>query len=128
MERARSIITYGFNKEEKNLIEVIRIKHKVKKVIYVSNKMGDSVIKDILNEIFIVADEVNLPDQKLLIFDQFSDKDLSVIVDAVRSTIPGHPIMATVTPISINWSLNYLLQHLIQEREEFKLRKMMKNL
>ena len=128
MERVRSIIVYGFDKEDKDLFEVLKIRHKVKKMIYLSNKMGDSVLRDILSEVFNVSDEVNLPDQKLLIFDQFSDKDLSIVVDIVKSTIPGYPIMAEITPISINWSIKYLLQHLIQEREEFKLRKMMKKL
>jgi len=129
MERIRSIVAYGFDKEEKNLLEMLRIRHKVKKIICLSDKMGDSILKNILNEVFIISDEVNLPNEKLLIFDQFSRRDLSIIVDAVKSTIPGYPIiMAEITPISINWSIKYLLQHLIQEREEFKLREMMKKI
>ncbi len=128
MEREKSILAYGFTKDEINLIEVLVIRYKIKKLICISNNMGDSIVRDILSEVFVVSDEVNLPDEKLLMFDQFLDRELSIIVDAVKSTIKGYPIMATITPISINWSLKYLMKHLIQEREEFKLRKMMKKL
>ncbi|MCL2320861.1 MAG: DUF3783 domain-containing protein [Oscillospiraceae bacterium] len=127
MEREKAILAYGFTKEEKNLIGMLKIRHKIKKVIYLSNNMGESKVFDVLNDVFAISNEVNLPEEKLLLFDMFSDKELAIIVDAVKSTIKGYPIMATITPISINWSLSYLMQHLVQEREEFKLRKMMKN-
>ncbi len=128
MEREKSIIAYGFSKEEKYLIEMLKTRHKAKKCIYLTDSLMDSTLNGILNDAFIESDGLKLPKEKILLFDQFSDQEFLVIADIIKNTIKGSPIVETVKSIYINWSFRDLMRHLIQEREEFKLRKMMRNL
>ena len=61
-----------------------------------------------------------LPHEKLLLFNNYKDKELYDLIDSIREIKSTDTILAAVTPTSINWTVSYLLQHLIEEREAYR--------
>ena len=63
-----------------------------------------------------VIEIVDGMDEKAILFNGFSDKEVSASIKKIRSAVKGG-VLAVVTPISRNWSFRYLLGHLLEERE-----------
>ncbi|HAG44131.1 MAG TPA: DUF3783 domain-containing protein [Clostridium sp.] len=86
----------------------------------IKEAMGNSKIKDILSGESKEDNEFTMPLEKTIIFNNFPPQQLQASVKKVRATLESRPILATVTPISINWRFHKLLEHLVEEREQFK--------
>ena len=61
------------------------------------------------------------PEENVVLFNNFSDEELDKIIFFIRDCVDQNPIMAVITPTSIEWTFEYLLKHLIDEREWYKL-------
>ncbi|MGG7164691.1 DUF3783 domain-containing protein [Clostridium ihumii] len=113
------IITYGLDESE---LEILNLKFKDKtsrECIVVKENMSKLKLRDILSE-NIEADEIHeMPKEKVIIFNNFSSGAIQSAVKIVRNNLESKPILASVTPVSINWSFKFLLEHLIKEREQF---------
>lgn len=85
-------------------------------MVVVNNENGGGLIRDLIENQGQPA-KAELPEEKVVIFNGYSDEDLKAGVIAIRSTFPDKPIIATVTDNSYNWAFEYLLvDHLIQDR------------
>nr|WP_246578116.1 DUF3783 domain-containing protein [Clostridium frigoris] len=82
--------------------------------------MGNVTIREVLQDIKKIKVNTELPNEKLLIFSNFEDKELYELIDDIRQIKSSDTILAAVTPTSINWTVNYLMHHLIAEREAYK--------
>jgi hypothetical protein len=59
-----------------------------------------------------------LPEEKVVLFNNFTDGELDKAIKSIRSNKSFKPILAVVTPTSLDWEFHYLLEHLIEEREQ----------
>jgi len=114
------ILTYALSDDE---VEILNKEFEGKvdcSCIVIKEAMGNSKIKDILSGESKEDDEFTMPLEKTIIFNNFPPQQIQASVKKVRAILESRPILATVTPISINWRFHKLLEHLVEEREQFK--------
>ncbi|GAA0121051.1 MAG: DUF3783 domain-containing protein [Clostridium argentinense] len=114
------ILTYGLSDDE---IEILNKEFEGKvdsNCIVIKETMGNLRLKEILNGDFKEDEGFTMPLEKTIIFNNFSSQQLQASVKKVRAILESRPILATVTPISINWKFHKLVDHLVEEREQIK--------
>lgn len=117
MNNNKCMLIYGFTEDEKNIVNSVV---KEPKLIEVTKTMALMTLKDIINGLRIDVVAGNLPDEKVVIFNNYSDEELELSIKALRANSKVRPIMAVVTETSINWTFSDLVKHLIEEREWYK--------
>ena len=116
MEAKKCILVYGLDNEEITNLEKLRFK-----VLQVTPEMTKMKIKDIIAEKEEkVASETKIEGEKILVFNNIPDIQLRTIVELTKKIIKKKPILATVTVTSNEWEFDYLVEHLMEEREWFK--------
>lgn len=118
LDNQKCILAYGLEKEELTELEITK-----NKFILITTEMVDMKIKDLVSGLKFenVADKA-APQEKVLIFNNFEDKELHELIKIVRTTVKNS-ILAVVTPTSSEWTFSYLIEHLIEEREWYKQQK-----
>ena len=111
MLKSKCVLVYGLSEEEIKKLKKINFK-----VIKIEKNMSFMKIKDILNKKEVIDEESSLPKEKVILFNGYGQNQLRTIIKSVRNIITGG-ILAVVTPISINWTFERLISHLILERE-----------
>lgn len=109
----KSLIAYNLTEEE-----VTKLKQYGFRVIVIENNMTDLKIKDIIAGVKDGSGNESIPNEKIILFNNYKNTELQGVIKKVRNYVTGG-ILAVVTPISINWSFSYLIEHLIEERETF---------
>lgn len=112
------MLIFGFNDDEKAFVDDIVKELALPPYIVVEKNMANMKLKDIIDGLKIATYDKELPDEKIIIFNNFSDSELDTTVKAIRTNKDIRPILAVVTPTSINWEFHYLIGHLLQEREQ----------
>ncbi len=107
----KCILAYGLSEDEIKLLE--GLKHKIK---IITKEMSSMKIKDILGGLKFEVVNKELPEEKILLFNNYDDASVKKGVTDIRSNIKG-TILAVVTPTSKEWTFEYLLEHLVEERE-----------
>ena len=111
----KCILVYGLTDDELDKIQKRRLKFKV-----VNEKNAGAKINDLLVNSNNEAPCNELPeDEKAIIFNGYNDKELRETIKFIRRFIEGG-VLAVVTEMSSTWNFNYLLEHLIEEREAYK--------
>ena len=110
----KCILVYGLEDNEIN-----KIKQRYGKVIKINKDMGSVKIKDLISGLEQIENIEEMPNEKMIVFNNFSDGELKGAIKYIR-TMTKEGVLAVTTPISCNWSLKYLLKHLIEEREWHK--------
>jgi len=120
----RSIIVFGFNDVEKSKLKAIANKYRSETIIIENNMMNlkmEEIVHGLkLNKSMIEGKKENLINEKVILFNDFKEEDLNKIIGDIRVCKDLNCILAVVTPTSINWTFEYLVNHLIEEREWFK--------
>jgi hypothetical protein len=111
LENNRCILVYGLSGEE-----LKAIKGGQYKVIEVTPEMCEMQIKDILTGLELATFNSNPVKEKVILYNNFSENEMREIIKLTRTIVTGG-VLAMVTPTSINWKMNYLIEHLIEERE-----------
>lgn len=114
------ILAYGLTKEEEEKLNSVLSKQNILPCKVIKKNMGNVTIKEVLENIESEKSEIELPYEKLLLFNSYKDKELYDLIDSIRQIKSSNTILAAVTPTSINWTVNYLMQHLIEEREAYR--------
>ncbi|WP_426348038.1 DUF3783 domain-containing protein [Alloiococcus sp. CFN-8] len=115
MENNKMLLVYGLSSEELNHLKGTNLTIKE-----ITSEMTSMKIGQIIEGLkFEIHDKV-LPQEKVVLFNNFSDEDLNIGIKFVRAIIGREGIMAVVTPTSIEWTFDYLLEHLMEERQWFK--------
>lgn len=113
------LITYGLDKDELNKLNDV-FKNKVSKdCIVIENSMASLKMKKILLGETEGDNDSELPKEKVIIFNGFNNNTLQNAVKTVRGNLEDKPILASITPVSINWSFKFLLEHLMEEKARF---------
>lgn len=114
------IFVYGLTEDEKGIINNISIKHKLLSCKTISKNMESMTIKDILKDSESNVVSKDTFKEKVILFNNLNQKQLFRVIDDIRNSIIIDCIFAAVTPVSMNWTFSYLLEHLIEEREFHK--------
>lgn len=111
MLKSKCVLVYGLSEEDIFFSIFITLKF-----IFLSFSISSMKIKDILNKKEVIDEESSLPEEKVILFNGYGQNQLRTTIKSVRNLITGG-ILAVVTPISINWTFERLISHLILERE-----------
>ena len=114
------ILAYGLTEEEEEKLNSLLSKQNISPCKVIDKNMGELTIKEILSSIKGKENNIKLPHEKLLLFNNYKDKELYDLIDSIREFKSSNTILAAVTPTSINWTVSYLMHHLIEEREAYR--------
>lgn len=116
----KCILAYNLTSEELDKIQKRRLRVKE-----ITNENASMRIIDILGgNTNTSSSTCELPkDEKALIFNGYNDKELRETIKFIRRFIEGG-VLAVVTEQSSKWTFEYLLEHLIEEREWYKAQNM----
>ena len=116
MNDNKIMLAYGFNAEEKLLLDKLIEEKKILGYKVVSDEMSKMKIGDILEGYKFDIYSGTLPKEKVVIFNNFNDIEINIAIKCLKEISKGI-IMAVVTPTSIEWTFDYLIEHLVEERE-----------
>lgn len=111
LDNNKCILVYRLTDEELEELKKANLE-----LIVLTDDMADMRIEDIIDGLRILNYNNRLPEEKLILFNNFDEKLLMKIIKEVRAVVTGG-ILATVTPTSIKWTFEHLLDHLVKERE-----------
>jgi hypothetical protein len=117
------ILAYGLTQEEEERLNSVLLKQNILPCKVIRKNMGNITIKELLCNIEDKESNSELPLEKLLLFNNYKDKELYDLIDNIREVKSDSTILAAVTPTSMKWTVGYLLEHLIEEREAYKIKK-----
>lgn len=117
LENNKVMLIYGLNDEDKEALSSIVRNEKLPEYRIIKPEMADMKLRDILDGLKFEIFGAALPEEKIILFNNFTDEELHKTITIIRNTVAIRPILAVITPTSIEWSFRYLLEHLIEERE-----------
>lgn len=120
LENNKCILIYGFNEEEMALIHNIKDTEQLPEIKVITASMTSMTLRNIIDGIKLEVIGKTLPEEKVIIFNNLSDDELDRTIKNIRSNQQIRPILAVVTPTSIDWTFADLLEHLMEEREFFR--------
>lgn len=120
------VIAYNFNAKELSVIKIICNLLGIKDIEILTKNNSNSIIKDIINNKLDYSKEEGL-NQKSLIFNNIESIKVSSFIDNMKKFRISRPLIAFVTENNINWTLNTLVSHLLEERNALKSGKTIKH-
>lgn len=111
LDNNKCILVYGLSNLELEQMKILKYK-----IIEITPEMCQMTIKDILNGLQLTTLNVTPIKEKAIIYNNFSEKETKDAIKATRDVVKSG-VLAIVTPTSINWDVDYLINHLIEERE-----------
>ena len=120
------VILYNFNNKEISMVKNISSMFGIKDIEVLSRKGANSKISNIINkEIDSSCDDgIN---QKSMIFNNVAPMKVSAFIDSLKKFRINRPLIAFVTENNVNWTLNTLVSHLLEERVALKSGKTIKH-
>lgn len=113
LDNDKCILAYNFSEFELGILKLGDVK-----VIEISPEMLEMTIKDILGGLKFKTFNPNPIKEKTLLFNNFTDEELHQKIKQIRQKVKGG-LLAVVTPTTMEWKFNYLIEHLIEEKEWF---------
>ncbi|MDP4144552.1 MAG: DUF3783 domain-containing protein [Bacillota bacterium] len=120
MNNNKSILIFGFTQEEGKEFEELLDENTLPTCRRIGKDMANMVLGDIIKGLTFLTASEDISDEKVILFNNLEDDELDRAIKIIRSRLTINPIMAVVTPTSVNWTFRELLTHLIEEREWFK--------
>lgn len=119
----KQVMVFGFSEDQQMKIKDISGKFKAS-FKTIANHMISLTLKEILNDQVTHTDNIcnehsKINNEKVILFNDFEESELKKIIKSIRENKDLGCILAVVTPTSINWTFEYLTNHLIEEREWF---------
>ena len=112
----KMILIYGFREDEtKNLSKLVE-DNKLPFVKVIKESMGNMQLSDIIDGKIFETFQSELPKEKVILFNNLTDEEINTAILAFKRYFDKLPILAAVTETSAKWTLKYLLEHLIEER------------
>ncbi|AEB77052.1 DUF3783 domain-containing protein [Clostridium botulinum] len=114
------LLVYGFNENEKRSLKKLVMENKIPSYKCINKNMATTSLECILNDVNKNIYEGELPKEKVVLFNNCKDKDITKAISSIKEIFHQNTIFAMITETSIKWSFKDLLDHLIEEREWFK--------
>ena len=119
ISNSKMMLIYGFNTDEKEIIKNFIEKNNLPPLKIIKDTMGKMKLLDIVDGKILETYEKLPSQEKVILFNNFSDEELDKTIKILKKLFEKMPILAVVTDMSINWTFEYLLDHLIEERKWF---------
>jgi hypothetical protein len=124
MEGKAKILVCGFSGEEQRRIDEGLASLGVPPALKARPDQGRAALRQILGgENPAAADPAAPPEagepaaqERLVLFHNISDSGVRALMRFFRQAVAGRPIFAVTTATSIDWTLEKLLAHLVEER------------
>ena len=117
----KGLLIYGLDMADQITLNKILIDFGSMTYKTIEKSMADMKIKDILDGIKFETYSKDLPqNEKVILFNNFSDEELNKIIVALRNKFSKPPILAVITATSSEWTFKELILHLVKEREFLK--------
>lgn len=120
------VILYNFNTKEASMIKNICNMFGVKNQVILSPKNANSTIRNIIDNNIDSTCESGI-NQKAMIFNNVSHMKVSAFIDSLKKFRINRPLIAVTTEGNIDWSLDTLISHLLEERIAMKSGKTVKH-
>lgn len=120
MDNNKIMLIYGFSEKDKKILLEIIQDNNLPKYKIIEKSMAKMKIQDIIMGFEFDIFNSSMPDEKLILFNNFEDNELDKAINEIKSKMDKSIILAAVTPTSINWTFEELLNHLEQEKEWFE--------
>lgn len=118
LDNNKCILVYGLCNSELNDISKLSYE-----IIEITPEMCEMTIKDILSGMRLDIFNSNPIKEKIILYNNLTQLELKEAIKDTRKSIKDG-ILAIVTENSINWKMNYLIKHLIDEKQWYsKVRK-----
>ncbi|OPD20539.1 hypothetical protein AL709_15070 [Clostridium botulinum] len=114
------MLVYGLKEAELNLLKDMCANNNLSNYKIVNKSMCKMKLRDIIKGMNLEVEDVYMPKEKVVIFNNFSDNELELGVKKIKEILKPVPIMAVVTETSIDWEFKYLVDHLMEEREWYR--------
>lgn len=98
----------------------------IKDQIIVNFKNGETLVKNLIENKDIKEDEDGLK-YKAIIFNNISPAKINIFLESLRKSRINNVLKATVTETSKEWTLNFLLENLIEEKRALSAGKSVKH-
>jgi len=120
VNRNKVALIYGFDEKEKEKIEDIAKLHHLHKVREIEASMAVMEVGDILAGKPPAGAKAEMPSEKVILFNDMSDEEIEKYIEHLRREFKPLPILAVITETSEKWTFEYLVEHLVEEREKFR--------
>ena len=117
MTNDKVLIIFGFDAREQEMIKKILTQNQLPECLILKKSMAKMKISQIVSGLKYKANDDKLPDGKVVLFYGFSDIELNKTFKEIKEAFIKMPICAVVTDISVNWTLEHLINHLIEEKK-----------
>ncbi|WP_297437706.1 DUF3783 domain-containing protein [uncultured Clostridium sp.] len=119
LENKKCILAYGLD-----VVELMKLQQAKVKIIRVTEDMGKVLVKDILaGSTDKIASDKLPKNEKFVIFNNLSNMQMELAMALTTRILKKKPVLATVTETSLDWEFEYLIEHLLEEREWHKTNK-----
>ena len=115
MSTKAKILTFGYTDAECRLIDQRLAEIGVPAPTRLEKRHGSVVIGDILRHGTLGAEQFDCQDH-LVLFYNISEAGVRSLMQVLKSLDVPKPIFAMVTETSITWTLEQLMEHLIEEK------------
>lgn len=117
---ATKVLAGGWSVDEAAQIKTFADEQNVEKFIIINSSDSESILGDIVKaENTEFGDILN---EKMILFYGMTNKEISKFIDSFKTLGLDRPLFAMVTPHSVKWKIAYLLEHLMEEREQAQAR------
>lgn len=120
------VILYNFNAKETSMIKNICNMFGIRDQVILSPKNANSTIRNIIDNNIDSACESGI-NQKSIIFNNVAHIKVSAFIDSLKKFRINRPLIAVTTEGNIDWDLNTLVYHLLEERIAMKSGKTVKH-
>lgn len=112
----KCILAYGLD-----VVELMKLQQAKVKIVRITDDMTKMKVRDLIDgSTEKVSSEKKIENEKILILNNIPNIQLDLVMSLTKRVLKKKPILATVTPTSIEWEFDYLVEHLMEEREWHK--------
>jgi len=119
-EGRECILVYGFGVKDYSKLKNYCMMMGIRDLIQVDKDMLNEKVKNILENEIETSECKEAPGDKAIIINAFSGQRLHTFLGNFKRIGLQRPLMATVTPTSLNWTVLELISELQKEREAIK--------
>lgn len=115
----RCILAYGLD-----VMELMKLQQAKVKIVRVTNDMTKMKVRDIIDgsEEKVESDDI-AKNEKVIVFHNIPGVQLDMVMSLTKRILKKKPILATTTETSMEWNFDYLVEHLMEERDWHKTNK-----
>jgi hypothetical protein len=115
MSNKARVLTFGFTEAERQRIDERLAAIGVPPPTLLGKRHGSVVIGDIIRQDAVGTEEFDCQ-ERLVLFYNLSEAGVRSLMQVFKSLDVPKPIFAIVTETSITWTLEQLMEHLIEEK------------